>query len=71
MTDRQGILPVTVVNPLTGIVYPANTQIPVAQLNPFFGTRTAGAALPSRIEKLPNGDGFQYARAGMPCWARW
>ncbi|MGI8991233.1 MAG: S41 family peptidase [Bryobacteraceae bacterium] len=28
-----------------------------------FGTRTAGAALPSVIEKLPNGDGFQYARA--------
>src|ERR1017187_6501151 len=33
--DRQGILPVAVVNPLTGIVYPANTQIPVAQINPF------------------------------------
>ena len=29
MTDRQGILPVSVVNPLTGVVYPANTQIPV------------------------------------------
>ncbi len=29
----------------------------------IFGTRTAGAALPSAIEKLPNGDGFQYARA--------
>ncbi len=28
-----------------------------------FGTRTAGAALPSVIEKLPNGDGFQYAVA--------
>ncbi|MDM7917503.1 MAG: S41 family peptidase [Candidatus Eisenbacteria bacterium] len=28
-----------------------------------FGTRTAGAALPSTIEKLPNGDGFQYAFA--------
>ena len=25
--------------------------------------RTAGAALPSMIEKLPNGDGFQYAIA--------
>ena len=37
-TDRQGILPVTVVNPLTGIVYPANTQIPIAQLNPFAAT---------------------------------
>ncbi len=28
-----------------------------------FGSPTAGAALPSRIEKLPNGDGFQYAVA--------
>jgi hypothetical protein len=27
------------------------------------GSRTAGAALPSIIERLPNGDGFQYAVA--------
>jgi carboxyl-terminal processing protease len=29
----------------------------------IFGTRTAGAALPSDIIRLPNGDGFQYAQA--------
>jgi len=29
----------------------------------IFGERTAAAALPSLIEKLPNGDGFQYAIA--------
>ena len=29
----------------------------------IFGTRTAAAALPSVVEKLPNGDGFQYAIA--------
>ncbi len=29
----------------------------------LFGTRTAGAALPSYVEELPNGDGFQYAVA--------
>ena len=29
----------------------------------IFGTKTAAAALPSEIEKLPNGDGFQYAIA--------
>ena len=29
----------------------------------LFGTRTAAAALPSAIEMLPNGDGFQYAMA--------
>jgi carboxyl-terminal processing protease len=28
-----------------------------------FGSRSAGAALPSMIERLPNGDGFQYAAA--------
>jgi carboxyl-terminal processing protease len=27
----------------------------------IFGSRTAGAALPSYFERLPNGDGFQYA----------
>jgi len=29
----------------------------------IFGTRTAGGALPSVIERLPNGDAFQYAIA--------
>ena len=29
----------------------------------IFGTLTAGAALPSDIIRLPNGDGFQYAQA--------
>ncbi|MDX2178781.1 MAG: S41 family peptidase [Bryobacteraceae bacterium] len=29
----------------------------------IFGTRTAGAALPSNVERLPNGDLFQYAVA--------
>jgi carboxyl-terminal processing protease len=29
----------------------------------IFGTRTAAAALPSQFERLPNGDGFQYAVA--------
>ncbi len=42
MTDRAGILPVTVVNPLTGVVYPANQPIPVAQLNPFAAALLSG-----------------------------
>jgi carboxyl-terminal processing protease len=29
----------------------------------IFGTRSAGAALPSDIIRLPNGDGFQYPTA--------
>ncbi len=32
-------------------------------LGQLIGTRTAGAVLGSSIEKLPNGDGFQFARA--------
>src|SRR5579872_301974 len=35
LTDRNGSLPVAVVNPLTGAVYPANTTIPISSLNPF------------------------------------
>src|SRR5579871_4174416 len=35
LNERAGILPVTVVNPLTGTVYPAGTSIPIANLNPF------------------------------------
>jgi hypothetical protein len=42
MSDRQGILPVAVVNPLTGVVYPANTKIPMATLNPFANTVLSG-----------------------------
>ncbi len=33
--DRLGILPTTVVDPINQKVYPAGTQIPIAQLNPF------------------------------------
>jgi len=35
MTDRQGILPVTVANPLTQQVYQAGTQIPTSAMNPL------------------------------------
>ena len=35
VNDRNGILPVPVVDPLTGVVYKANTPIPIATLNPF------------------------------------
>jgi hypothetical protein len=40
--DRQGILPVPVVNPLTGTVYATGTTIPVAQINPFAAAALAG-----------------------------
>jgi hypothetical protein len=35
ITDRSGVLPVTVVNPATGAVYAAGTPIPVSSINPF------------------------------------
>ncbi len=35
MTDRQGMLPVTVVDPRTQTVYPAGTPIPASQWNPL------------------------------------
>src|ERR1700690_2873863 len=35
MNDRSGILPAAVVNPLTGVLYKAGTQIPIQALNPF------------------------------------
>ena len=38
MTDRSGVLPVPVVDPLTGTIYQAGTTIPIATLNPFAAT---------------------------------
>ncbi len=35
LTDRAGVLPVPVANPLTGKLYPANTPIPTADISPF------------------------------------
>jgi hypothetical protein len=42
VNDRLGILPVPVVNPLTGTVYPANAPMPIASLNPFAATALSG-----------------------------
>ena len=50
MNDRNGILPVPVYDPLNKTVYPANTAIPIAQLNPF--AATVLSQLPA-----PNGPG--------------
>jgi hypothetical protein len=50
LTDRVGVLPVTVTNPATGAVYGANTQIPVSAMTPF--AQQVLSALPA-----PNGPG--------------
>jgi hypothetical protein len=47
LNDRNGILPVTVIDPITMGIYPANTQIPVSQLNPFAAAALAGLAAPN------------------------
>ncbi|HEY3738276.1 MAG TPA: TonB-dependent receptor [Bryobacteraceae bacterium] len=41
-TDRQGILPVPVYDPLNKTVYPANVAIPIASLNPFAAALLSG-----------------------------
>jgi len=46
-TDRQGILPVAVQDPLTGQVYQANQQIPIQQLNPFAYAALNGLPAPT------------------------
>ncbi len=47
LTDRVGNLPVTVVDPLTGTVYPKNTAIPVSALNPFAYALLSGLPAPN------------------------
>ena len=52
--DRLGILPVIVVNPLTGAVYQAGTKIPVEQINPFAAAALAGLAAPINGSRANN-----------------
>jgi Carboxypeptidase regulatory-like domain/TonB dependent receptor/TonB-dependent Receptor Plug Domain len=54
INDRAGILPVAVVNPLTGIVYPAGTAIPVAQINPFAAAALAGLPAATNASRANN-----------------
>jgi hypothetical protein len=57
-TERQGILPATVVNPLNGTVYPAGTQIPMtafasAALGGLAPATTAGLVGNNLEENIP------------------
>jgi len=45
--DQKGILPVSVYDPLTKTLYPANTQIPIASLNPFAAALLGGLPAPN------------------------
>jgi hypothetical protein len=53
-SDRTGVLGVAVENPLTSTLYPANTQIPIAQLNPFAAAALAGLAPPTQAGRANN-----------------
>jgi hypothetical protein len=53
-SDRQGILPVPVVNPLTGQVYQANAPIPVSQINPFAAAALAGLPAAANATRANN-----------------
>jgi hypothetical protein len=52
--DRLGILTVPVINRLTGAMYPANTQIPISQINPFAAAALAGLAAPTQGGRANN-----------------
>ncbi len=61
MNDRSGLLTnpanhqgVTVVNPLTGAVYPAGTPIPVSQINPFAAAVLNGLPAPNGPDRSNN-----------------
>ncbi|HYL74564.1 MAG TPA: TonB-dependent receptor [Bryobacteraceae bacterium] len=54
VNDRKGILPVTVVNPATGVVYPAQTPIPLGQINPFAAAALAGLAPAANATRVNN-----------------
>ncbi|MBV8894864.1 MAG: carboxypeptidase regulatory-like domain-containing protein [Acidobacteriaceae bacterium] len=41
-TDRTGVLPTTVYDPINHTIYAANTQIPISALNPFAATVLSG-----------------------------
>ncbi len=47
LAERNGSLPVTVVDPLTKVVYPANTPIPISALNPFAAAVLNGLPSPT------------------------
>jgi hypothetical protein len=47
INERNGILPQTVVNPLTGTMYPANTPIPISTINPFAAKVLANLPAPN------------------------
>ena len=57
VAEQQGILPVTVVDPLTGQLYKAGTTIPVAQLNAFAAAALAGLpSIPASATSPANDD---------------
>ena len=55
--QRQGIFPVNITNPLTGVVYPAGTVIPQSDWQPYARQVIAGLpapTVPTAINKVPS-----------------
>lgn len=62
LSDRSGGLPVSVVNPLTGVLYRAGTQIPVSQLNPFAASVLGGLPAPNGPGRANNDEALLLVR---------
>ena len=55
--QRQGIFPVTITNPLTGVVYPAGTAIPQSDWQPFARKVIADLpmpTIPTAVNRVPS-----------------
>ncbi len=62
LTDRQGILPVAVFDPLTGVTYAANQQIPIQSLNPFAYYALSNLPAPTAPGRSNNDQAFLLIR---------
>jgi hypothetical protein len=58
-SDRNGVLPVTVVNPLTQVVYQAGSPIPIASLNPFAATVLNALPSPNTGTSVARSNNYQ------------
>lgn len=54
LAQRQGILSTSVFNPITGVLYPAGTQIPASAISPFAQAVLAGLPQPTNSAATNN-----------------
>jgi outer membrane receptor protein involved in Fe transport len=68
VASRQGVLPVTVRNPLTGRTYPAGTTIPAADITPFARQVLDGLPAPTNGAAANNYEILQSFRNDVDKW---